>query len=422
MSDVAEAPEATITETVTVNGIEYTWDEWSEIGTLDELRERLRQDEITAGFADYRRTITDLIESSMADDEDDEHETAKHNLVGIMFVSADEVQPRNQRWMWEGRIPVALPTLLVGMQGLGKSQLTCFLAAQVSTGVMGSGGGSVLILSAEDDPETTILPRLIAAGADLSRVMIHKVDRSLAFPKDIELLDKAVERYGASFVVVDPIMAYLDAETDAYRPQDVRRTLKHINAICQTRRVTILPLMHFRKESANEVLHMVTSSSAFTEAPRSVLGLGKQPDTSPGNLALVHLKCNVGPELPTLAVTIMPTVLQGQGQDGEDIKTSFAKVGEEIPLTKQDVFQPKQGRPTTVGLDAMNFLRGMVIKYNGRVPVVKAKKDWKDSGGGSEQTLRRARDEMGLIPDQDEATGAWYWIEIDAPPAATGTE
>ena len=142
-------------------------------------------------------------------------------LLGLIFIQASEVKPRVQRWLWDGRIPEALPTLLVGMQGLGKSQLTCWLAAQVSTGVLGDGNGTVLILSAEDDPETTVIPRLMAVGANLENIRLHRVERSLTFPKDIELLDLAVVKYGATFVVVDPIMAYLDAATDAYKPQFV---------------------------------------------------------------------------------------------------------------------------------------------------------------------------------------------------------
>jgi len=62
-----------------------------------------------------------------------------------------------------------------GEPGLGKSQLPAFLAATVSTNGHRPNRegraelGSVIVLSAEDDAADTIIPRLIAAGAELSR-------------------------------------------------------------------------------------------------------------------------------------------------------------------------------------------------------------------------------------------------------------
>jgi hypothetical protein len=380
---------------------EVAWSEWWK---------SLTDGERDAWLRDPIEAAAEHIESAISADEEPIAEATeqRRTLVGVMFVPASEIQARQQRWLWDGRIPLALPTLLVGMQGLGKSQLTAWLTARVTQGEIGGHEGTVLVLSAEDDPNTTIVPRLIAAGADLERVRIHRVERSLTFPKDIALLDEAVQMYGATFVVVDPVMAYLDSETDAYKPQDVRRTMRGIHAVCQERHVTVLPLMHFRKESANEVLHMVTSSSAFTEAPRSVLGLGQQPDASDGQLALVHLKCNVGPKQPTLEVTIEPTIIQGA--DGEIIETSFVKVGGAVDLSARDVFQPKQGRPAETLVEAMNFLKGLLVKYNRRIPVTPAKKEWVASGMGSPKTLQRAREEMGLGVVRDE-NGAWFWVE-----------
>src|SRR5690349_13028507 len=70
-------------------------------------------------------------------------------------------------WLWPGRIPLGMLTLLIGDPGLGKSLLSLYLAALVS-----ENGGDVLILSAEDHPGAVIRPRAEAVGADLERLHI----------------------------------------------------------------------------------------------------------------------------------------------------------------------------------------------------------------------------------------------------------
>jgi hypothetical protein len=299
------------------------------------------------------------------------------------------------------------------MQGTGKSQLSIWLAARVSRGELGKGAQprNVLILSAEDDPGTTIVPRLMAAEADMDRVFIHQIDRSLTFPKDIEQLAWAVETYKATLVVIDPVMAYLDLEVDTYRPADVRRTLKAIHEVGQRHQVTTLPLMHFRKDPTGSVLHMVSSSSAFTEAPRSVLGLGRQPEGEPGQLVLVHLKCNVGPMQKALEVTIEPVTIASE--DGP-IDTSVVQIGGEVDLSAEDVFQKtrRPGRPDDARRAAQEFLLDELgASPDQRVDQTAAKTKWAQLHKGSQSTLKRAAHDLGWEARvADPKSNRWIWV------------
>ena len=67
--------------------------------------------------------------------------------------------------------------MIAGEPGLGKSQTTISMAANITTGTAWPDGqqceiGDVIFLSDEDDAADTIIPRLKASNADLTRVHI----------------------------------------------------------------------------------------------------------------------------------------------------------------------------------------------------------------------------------------------------------
>jgi hypothetical protein len=328
--------------------------------------------------------------------------------LDLLFPKLSTVEPRRQEWLWRGRIPLALPSLLAGVQGLGKSMFTAWLAAQVTTGADGFGGaGDVLLMSVEDDPNTTIAPRLIGAGADLERVRFHDLEHPLALPRDAELLEDAVEASAARLVIIDPIMSYLDENTRQNDQKEVRAVFGELMRICQAHRSTVLAVMHFRKEAASEVLHMVTSSSAWTEAPRSVLGLGLEPDTdaADGHRALVHLKCNVGPVQPTLLGRIVEAQVAARGGP---IRIGRWDPAGESDLGRDEVFQSSRGNVFRSRDAAAAFLQELRQELGDVVPIATIKDRWREAGLGSWNTLDRAAKEALGVQVRREA-GAWVW-------------
>ena len=110
-----------------------------------------------------------------ADAEDERNAGNGSGLWLPKLVTMADVESRPVQWLWPGRFALGRISLLVGMPGAGKSFLTCDMAARVSTGQPWPDGtpcdrGSVLLVTAEDDPGDTIRPRLDAQGADVSRV------------------------------------------------------------------------------------------------------------------------------------------------------------------------------------------------------------------------------------------------------------
>jgi RecA-family ATPase len=96
------------------------------------------------------------------------------NAPPTRFISLDGIKPKPVRWLWDGRIPVGVGTLIAGLPGGGKTHVLLHMGAMVTQGALqgdyfGKPGGFV-VMSREDLLEQTIVPRLIVAEADMSRV------------------------------------------------------------------------------------------------------------------------------------------------------------------------------------------------------------------------------------------------------------
>jgi putative DNA primase/helicase len=155
---------------------------------------------------------------------------------------AADITPEKIEWIWPGRIARGKHTCLAGEPGTGKSQLLISIMAAVTTGGVWPCGegqaplGNVIVLSAEDSAADTIVPRLIAAGADLSRVNIvssvmnaDRSRRSLNLQQDLELLEqKITEISDVVLVGVDPVSSYL-GKTDSHKNSEVRGVLEPLS-------------------------------------------------------------------------------------------------------------------------------------------------------------------------------------------------
>ena len=104
--------------------------------------------------------------------------TAPAPQVEPVLVRYSDMEPQEQTWLWPEIVPVGCLTLLLGEPGIGKSLLAADLAARVTRGLpwpakpdSAAPQGSVLLLTPQDDGPRTIRPRLLAAGADLGRVV-----------------------------------------------------------------------------------------------------------------------------------------------------------------------------------------------------------------------------------------------------------
>lgn len=244
----------------------------------------------------------------------------------IIGRTCDQITPQQVRFLWPGRIPFGRLTVMAGAGGLGKSWTTTDTAARFSTGVgwpdaphVKGEQGFTLIMNSEDDPEDTIVPRLIDAGADLAQIKIiegvqrHR-DDDPAYPSledDIGALTDEIRATGATLLIVDPITAFLPS-VDSHRDAAIRSILGPLARMAGDTGCAVVSVMHRNKAQGGSVADRVTGSPAFTNAARMAYFVGEDP-SDPTIRIVAAFKCNVGPKPPSLRFQIAHNERTGRG-------------------------------------------------------------------------------------------------------------
>jgi hypothetical protein len=205
---------------------------------------------------------------------------------------ANTVEMRPLTWLWPDRFAIGKLGLIAGLPDEGKGQIFCDMAARVTRGNVWPCGegraplGNVIHMSAEDDPADTIVPRLTAAGADLSRIELMSMvqdkgkDRMFSLITDLPLLrQKIIEVGDVRMVQIDPISAYLGVgKVDSYRTTDVRAVLAPLVDLALEMRVSIVGIMHFNKKlDVMNALLRISDSLAFGATARHAFAAVDDP-------------------------------------------------------------------------------------------------------------------------------------------------
>lgn len=225
---------------------------------------------------------------------------------GLIMEPMDKMQIGITKWLWYRHLPMKRLAILAGTGSAGKSTLTLKMAATVSSGGMWPDGtqcpqGSVLLWSGEDIADEDVLPRLVAMGADLSRIVNIKAavdDQGRVIPfnavRDIPEITKALQQYpGVSLVVISPLVSMVKGDMNA--SNITRDGLQSLVDMAQQTGVCVLGITHFRKDSEGQSpVDRVLGSAAFTQLPRIVMGAVRSADGTRRALAVV--KGNNGKE------------------------------------------------------------------------------------------------------------------------------
>ena len=224
-------------------------------------------------------------------------------LPALVTVCAADIERRSLEPLWDGVLWIGKPTLLVGDPGKGKSLVTLDIAARVTTGQpwpcsdVEREPGAVMLLSAEDDADDTIVPRLEAAGADLSKVHIINGVRGkngidwLALDKHWRELTEGMRQFKPSLLVIDPLSSFM-GRADTNHEGESRKVLAGLAELAKQSRTAVLAVRHFRKGASDSAQGRVIGSVAFTAAARAVYGVTPDPEDEDFRL-LLCLKCNL---------------------------------------------------------------------------------------------------------------------------------
>ena len=201
------------------------------------------------------------------------------------LINMNDVEIEQVEWLWEGYIPVGKLTILQGDSGKGKTMAMLNLIAAFTTGrdLLDPPGSpqirepiNVIYQTAEDGLADTVKPRLVAAGADCSRVsVIYEGERMLSMTD--ERLIWAIRETDAGLVVLDPIQAYLGENVDMHRANEVRPRLKHLGDIAAVNSCGMVLIGHLNKKDSGKPEYRGLGSIDFTAAARSVILCAESP-------------------------------------------------------------------------------------------------------------------------------------------------
>lgn len=345
--------------------------------------------------------------------------------AGPVLTCLADVEPRPVSWLWPGRIPLGRITLLVGRPGEGKSFLTTDAAARVTTGTPWPDGsdcpqGSVILISAEDDPADTIRPRLDAHYADVRRVhllsAVRRVDDDGEYERmislaDVDAIEAALVRLtDCRLIVVDPIGSFLGGRTDAHRDNEVRGVLAPIAALAERHGPAVLVVAHRRKSAGTHADDSALGSRAFTGIARAVWHLTRDAEDKARRLLLPG-KNNLARDGDGLAFSII----------GEPPRIAWER--EPVAMSADDALAVEcQSREAKPGPDAEAFdaasdwLRSALA--DGPRLAKDLKDEWRDGQDGSERTLKRAKKALRVEAYRPEMPGPWWWRlpSMDAKP------
>ena len=334
------------------------------------------------------------------------------------ILTMSDVTPRSVDWLWHNRIARGRLSLVAGRPGLGKSFLTCDVAASVSTGRPFPDGqpcevGDVLILNAEDDPADTVCPRLLAHDADLARIHVlqgqHKPGSQesdlMVSCQDLPIIEDAIKQHpNLRLIVIDPIGSFLGSRIDAHRDNEVRNVLGPIGQLAEKYDVAVLIVAHPNKSTGGHADDSILGSRAFTGIVRNVWHLAEDYDDNTRRL-LLSGKTNLGPKMPGLAFTVKPHLMQlhdGRGIDPGRIQWET----DAIDKTADEHFAEagaKQAGDQKLSA-AAKWLQEFLTEPQLQTVIVSAG----ERQGFKERTLQRAAKSLEL-PKTRTDQGLWQW-------------
>ena len=324
---------------------------------------------------------------------------------GFEAIRASDIEPEAVEWLWPDRIPVGAVTLLAGDPGLGKSLLTCELAAMLSRGELTDEPAETLMITAEDGLAMTVRPRLEAARAELDLVHLLHLTGTARFslPDGIAILHGFISMTRPKLVVIDPLSAHLDRAVNSWQDQSIRTALAPLHNLAEEQRVAILLVAHLNKGDSQDPQRRIGGSIGIPAAARSGLLLAldpNDPDHEHGQRrVLAHIKSNLG----RLATSLLYRIETTSTEIGQTPRLHLLG---ESDLQGADLLVQQHRETRSALAEAVDFLQAEL--ETGAKPAKELSTAAAELGISGE-TLKRAKKKLVVQSVKQGFGGGWLW-------------
>jgi AAA domain len=327
----------------------------------------------------------------------------------LILTPASAIEPEPVVWAWEdegkGRIPAGSLGLFAGREGTGKSSFLIWMAAQITTGRLpGSFYGrprGVIYVAVEDSWRYTIVPRLMAAGANCdlvyrAEVKVPELDTvSLSLPADNQLLKEAITRQGIALVALDPLISAISDTLDTHVNRQVRQALDPLARLADETGAIVAGIAHFNKSAGTDASSLITASGAFKDVARFIFAFAT--DEEDGSQVITQVKNSLGfSNLPSLAYRIIEAIVptaKGEARVGRLVLDGPSERDVRDILSGGAVVDEKTR--------AQDYLRKALA--SGPRPTKEVEEEAREVHGIAKRTLERARTSLQIEAAQRDS-------------------
>ena len=309
----------------------------------------------------------------------------------LKLINMQDVKCESVEWLLYPFIPYGKITIIQGDPGEGKTTLVLQIIARLTKGesIIDEDAKqpiNVIYQTAEDGLGDTIKPRLVAADADCSKVLVIDDKDAPLTMLDVRL-EKAISETGARLVVLDPIQGFLGADVDMHRANEIRPVMKHIAELAEKYHCAVVLIGHMNKCGMGKSAYRGLGSIDFQAAARSVLIVGRIKD-EPEIRVVCQIKSSLAPEAKSIAFRL--------SENG-----GFEWIGEYDINADELLSGTAKG---TKQKTAMDFLENLLA--DGKMPQTKIAQ-LADERGISNKTLRNAKKALDI--KASKSGNQWYW-------------
>lgn len=345
----------------------------------------------------------------------------EHYAATVELTPGSSITPEAVKWLWQGFLAGGKLHVLAGSPGTGKTTAALALAAVITSRGRWPDGtpaplGNVAIWSGEDDPADTLVPRLLAAGADMRRVFFVSATRETGGERrpfdpasDMRHLMRALDGRDIKLLVVDPIVSAVAG--DSHKSTETRRALQPLVDLAAATGAAVLGISHFSKGTqGRDPVERVTGSIAFGALARVVFAAAKaSPNDAPEDgcdRIFIRSKSNIGKDGGGFRYTLEQVPVPGHPNiSASRVRWGGALEGEARELLAAAEIQGDPEERNALA-DAMAFLRDLLADGAMSAKTVKADGD---AAGHAWRTLHRAADKLGVLIVKEGMRGGWTW-------------